>query len=192
MITYPPDIAFTAWESSIPADDLMRLLRRQLHWAKKEHEELKAECTNLEQMRKEEWRQGDMLLEGVMESELARGAMQGLLDSVDAQVKEQMEQATAASREREWSGGEPAWRTAAHQHRTPAAARTNGHDEDMRDVDDERHSPTPSPPPTGHSAGGGFDGDEDPYDNYLKGLMAGYEERERLSLIHISEPTRPY
>ena len=37
---------------------------------------------------------------------------------------------------------------------------------------------TPSPPPTGHS--GGFDGDADPYDNYLASQLAAYEERERL------------
>ncbi len=178
MITYPPDIAFTAWESSIPANQLMSLLRRQLHWATKENEGLKDEVSTLEQKRKHEWRQTDTVFEGVMEAELARGSLQGLLDGMEERVRQQMEQDTAAARLREWTGGEPAWRRNGQNLATPG--QENGNDEDMRDVDDERHTPTPSPPPTGHSAGGGFDGDQDPYDNYLAGRMAEYEERERL------------
>ena len=38
MITYPPDIHFSQFESEIPADQLMRLLRRQVHWAQQESE----------------------------------------------------------------------------------------------------------------------------------------------------------
>lgn len=180
MITYPPDIKFTAWESSIPADQLMRLLRRQLHWAMQENEELKAECASLEQKKKEEWQKTDLLWDGVFESEVAKGAMLGLLESVDARVREQMEEGVAPARERDWTGGEPAWRKIGQHSVAAVDVVPNGHDVIMRDAEDERNSPTPSPPPTGNSAGGGFDGDEDPYDNYLKGRMAEYEERERL------------
>ncbi|EMD01023.1 hypothetical protein BAUCODRAFT_81988, partial [Baudoinia panamericana UAMH 10762] len=70
MIHYPPDIQFTGWESSIPADSLMRLLRRQIHWAEQEAVELARECEVLERVRKEEWQLKEILLDGVMEGEL--------------------------------------------------------------------------------------------------------------------------
>jgi hypothetical protein len=174
MITYPPDISFTAWESSIPADQLMRLLRRQLHWAQKDNEETKAECARLEQLRREEWRLKDILLEGVMEAELERGEAEGLLEGVSEQVRQVMEDDTTTAKERTWTGGEPVWRQRGL--RIAPADR----DDEMQDADDERPTPTPSPPPTGHSAGGGFDGDDDPYDNYLASQMAAFEERERI------------
>ena len=190
MITYPPDIHFSAWESSIQADQLMRLLRRQLHWARKEQEMLREECEGLERARKEEWVLKEILMEGFMESEIARGDEERLILTGDAggvYLRDAMEKDVHVARGLEWSGGfEPAWR------------RRNGNgqvdiDKDLRAREDwvmedreEVQTPidrtrtaerTPSPPPTGKS--GGFDGDGDPFDNYLADQMARFEERER-------------
>lgn len=182
MITYPPDINFSAWESSIPADQLMRLLRRQLHWAQQEGDELRKECEDLERKRKEEFKLKDILLEGVMEQGLEWGLQNGMLKEGE-DVSRVMEQDVKVAKAREWKGGPPGFRL-----RGRAGKNITVKDEDVEMAEvvttpvplRARESVTPSPPPTGHSAGGGFDGDADPYDNYLAGRMAEYEERERL------------
>ncbi|KAK4957584.1 hypothetical protein LTR10_005551 [Elasticomyces elasticus] len=122
MIHYPPDIIFTAWESSIPADQLMRLLRRQLHWAEKEHRELEAENAELERRRREEWELKEVLMDGVMESEWARAQRsmmdateeqdmmeeRGLLDDIPLNVRETME--GDVDKGLRWAPSEPPWR----------------------------------------------------------------------------------
>ncbi|KAK5691183.1 hypothetical protein LTR97_011835 [Elasticomyces elasticus] len=122
MIHYPPDIIFTAWESSIPADQLMRLLRRQLHWAEKEHRELEAENAELERRRREEWELKEVLMDGVMESEWARAQRsmmdateeqdmmgeRGLLDDLPPNVRETME--ADVDKGLRWGPQEPPWR----------------------------------------------------------------------------------
>ncbi|KAK5675393.1 hypothetical protein LTS10_011835 [Elasticomyces elasticus] len=116
MIHYPPDIIFTAWESSIPADQLMRLLRRQLHWAEKEHRELEAENAELERRRREEWELKEVLMDGVMESEWARAQRsmmdeeeeRGLLDDIPLSVREAME--ADVDKGLRWGPAEPPWR----------------------------------------------------------------------------------
>lgn len=182
MIHYPPDIHFTAWESSIAADDLMRLLRRQLHWASKEQEALRRECEDLELKRHEEWRMKEILVEGVMESEWARGVQEDLLRDVDERVRVAMEVDVHPSKRLGWTPSTPSWR---RERPPPEAYRTNHHgayDTNMPDRRPEtpggeqgQSQRTPSPPPTGHSAG--FDGDGQPYDNYLADRMA---EMQRL------------
>lgn len=173
MITYPPDIHFTAWESSIPADQLVRLLRRQVHWAQKEGSALKGELAELERIRTEEWGLKDILLEGVLEAELSRAEKDGLLRDVDERVLQQMEADVEPAKRLEWTGGTPPWRRRPRPTRLAdtvvADAVTPGGSAEER---------TPSPPPTGKS--GGFDGDADPYDNYLEARMAEYEARERM------------
>lgn len=172
MITYPPDINFTSWESSVPANQLMRLLRRQLHWAEQEGAELKKELAELERRRKEEFGLKDILLEGMLEAELSRAEREGLLRGLDENAKQQMEKDVETAKSIEWTGGEPAWRRDSR----PAALG----DTDMADAaTPERPSAerTPSPPPTGKS--GGFDGEEDPYDNYVASRMAEYEAMRR-------------
>ncbi|OCK83283.1 hypothetical protein K432DRAFT_402189 [Lepidopterella palustris CBS 459.81] len=72
MVQFPPDISLNAQELSLPAPQLFRLLRRQLHWAQLEAEELKGEAEGLEKKRKDEWIAKELLLENVMEAELAR------------------------------------------------------------------------------------------------------------------------
>lgn len=167
MIHYPPDIHFTAWESSIAADQLMRLLRRQVHWAQKEGAEIKEEVENLEQQKREAWTVKEILLEGILEAELSQADRETLLRHVDSRVREAMETDIQPAKKLEWTGGEPAWRK--------APAKTSGNGREQTGSPAQR---TPSPPPTG--ASGGFDGEADPYDNWLTGRMAEYEEQERL------------
>lgn len=172
MITYPPDIHFTSWESSVSANQLMRLLRRQLHWAQKEGAELKKELAELERQRKEEFGLKEILLEGMLEVELSRADKDNLLAGLDEKVKARMRADAEPAKAIAWAGGTPAWR------RSKPAPPPDTEMPDAAAATPERvpseHSP--SPPPTGKS--GGFDGDEDPYDNYLASRMAEYEARE--------------
>lgn len=167
MIHYPPDIQFTSWESGIPANHLMHLLRGQLSWAETEGEELKKENEELELVKRHEWELKEILLEGVMEAELATAARDGLLRDVDATVRDAMENDVEPSKRLRWTGGSPSWR------RPPP-------NEDSPTREEEA---SPSPPPTGKS-GGGFDGDGDPYDNYLDGRLAELEQMARLKSMH--------
>ncbi|KAK3700467.1 hypothetical protein LTR37_015971 [Vermiconidia calcicola] len=181
MITYPPDIHFTAWESSIAADQLMRLLRRQLHWAVCEQDALRLECAMLENSRREEWRMKEVLLEGCMESEWFRGQREGLVGDVDERVRGEMEGDVEGTKGLRWTGGTPEWRRE-EQSEYPRFERQDMSGQQTPVAQRQRLS-SPSPPPTGHSGGGGFDGDQDPYDNYLAGRMAEYEERQRLRSV---------
>jgi len=189
MIHYPPDIQFTAYESAIPANELMNVLRRQLHWAQKEQEEMKREVERMEYDKREEWNLKEILLEGVMEAELARAEEEGLLRDVEQSVVEAMEKDVEPSAHVVWKGGSKPTRSRnpLHHLRNQGGEDTAMPDGESRDVaraeeeepDEGQRMPEPSssPPPTGKS--GGFDGENDPYDNYLAGRMAEYEERER-------------
>ena len=72
---YPPEIPFTDEELSMPSDCLYQLLRRQVHWAHEEQEELKSEVEHLEKKRKEEWQAKELVLANVMEAELAKASL---------------------------------------------------------------------------------------------------------------------
>lgn len=208
MIHYPPDIHFSAWESSIPADQLMRLLRRQLHWAKQEGQQLQKENEELEARRREEWMLKEILLEGNLESEFVRGTREGLFgDDPDDKIRHAMEQDIEASRRMGWTGEEtPFFRrtpppppTRVHEDQEPrASVEVNGDDEQggredvsmASDDDDPNRNATPrhvgaqsaavslSPPRTG--ASGGFEGSGDPYDNYMTSMMQRYEEQRKM------------
>lgn len=169
MIHYPPDIHFTAWESSIPADQLMKLLRRQLHWAEKDGAVVAKELEELEKQKMEEWMLKEILFEGVMEAEMADAAKDDLLRDVEQKVQEAMLEDTLPAKQLSWTHGEPAWR------RRDAPAMDWEREAEAENRSASHNSP--SPPPTG--ASGGFDGEEDPYDNFVKGQMAAYEERMR-------------
>ncbi|TKA28701.1 hypothetical protein B0A50_03029 [Salinomyces thailandicus] len=206
MIHYPPDIQFTAWESSIAADQLMRLLRRQLHWAQHEQDQLKRECDALEQKRREEWTLKEILLEGALEAELARGEAEGFLEHVDERVTAAMEHDVQPAKHLAWTPTPPSWRRDRFRrhhsqdpdpdpdpdpglphttslsdmpHDAPLPSQSTisrAHTHAEVGTPDQSHGleqTTPSPPPTGHSAG--FDGTGDPYDNYLEDRMAGFE-----------------
>lgn len=72
MVQFPPDVRFTPHELSLPAPDLFRLLRRQLHWATQEGEQLRTEAEALEKKRKEQWVAKELLFENFMEEEIAK------------------------------------------------------------------------------------------------------------------------
>lgn len=185
MIHYPPDVQFTAWESSINADILVKILRRQEHQAKKENEALKREIERLEKERKHEWQQKEILLEGVLEAELAFADRDGMLRDIDEHTREAMEMDIQSSKQIQWVPSTPKWRRSQFT-RSPLASGQQFFDTVMPDPEMETpsdyHSQSPSPPPTGKS--GGFDGDQDPYDNYVGDRLAEFErlraERERL------------
>lgn len=106
LINYPPDISFTAFESEIPADQLLRLIKRQLHWAKLEGEEINREVEFLEAKRKEEWVKKEVLFEAVMEAELERGKVGGMVGK--ERFREEMER-DVLSRGLKWNGS-PWWK----------------------------------------------------------------------------------
>lgn len=60
---------FSSQERALPPSELFRLLRRQLHWAEEERQELTAEVERLEEQKKGEWRAKEALLEDVLETE---------------------------------------------------------------------------------------------------------------------------
>ncbi|KAF2460814.1 hypothetical protein BDY21DRAFT_418783 [Lineolata rhizophorae] len=70
-LKFPSDIHFTDEEARLSPDQLFQLLRRQLHWAQQDGEDLKAEIEELEKRRKEEWFAKELLLENVLEAEEA-------------------------------------------------------------------------------------------------------------------------
>jgi hypothetical protein len=67
---YPTDLQFTEEENAMSPKELFRLLRRQLHWAEEEHQELEAEVATLVEKRKKEWLQKELLLVNTLESEI--------------------------------------------------------------------------------------------------------------------------
>ena len=183
MITYPPDIHFSGWESSIQADELLQLLRRQVHWAEQESDAFKVEVEKLERKRREEWVLKDLLLDGALEEGFERAKVEGWLDDAPGGVRRLMQADAEPGRKNPWAHGTPLWRREGPNPRLGQNV-SDEHDTEMVDAAATPSAQpsaqrTPSPPPTGHS-GGGFDGDADPYDNYLAGRMAEYYERERL------------
>ena len=68
---YPPELQFTEQELTLSPNQLFRLLRRQVHWAEEENQELKEEIEALEAKRKEEWQSKELVLANLMEAELA-------------------------------------------------------------------------------------------------------------------------
>lgn len=176
MIHYPPDTVFTAWESSIAADQLMRLLRRQLHWAQQEGDTLRVEIEHLELQRRDEWTLKEILLDGVMEAEYATAQAEDILRNLDERVRVAMERDVEPSKSLGWTAEEPKWRRPRPAQLVDVQMNDNGIGTPTQD------RRTQSPPPTG--ASGGFDGEADPYDNYLSARMAEYEERVRLRNQH--------
>jgi hypothetical protein len=67
---YPTDLQFTEEENAMSPKELFRLLRRQVHWAEEEHQELETEVAALEEKRKKEWLQKELLLLNTIESEI--------------------------------------------------------------------------------------------------------------------------
>ena len=135
MITYPPDIHFSQFESEIPADQLMRLLRRQVHWAMQEGDKIKREIDGLERMKNEEWVRKEVLLEGLMEAEIMAGMERGVLDD---EVVGEMERDVETAKGLTWTE-EPWWKAARPNGHAGLKRRAfaNGHDEDIRDASED-------------------------------------------------------
>jgi hypothetical protein len=87
LVQFPPDIEFTAEELQKPANELFQLLRRQLQWATKEGEQLRAEAEELERVRREEWQAKELLMENFMEAQVAterrRRAEEGIPEDME-------------------------------------------------------------------------------------------------------------
>ncbi|QIX02361.1 hypothetical protein AMS68_007878 [Peltaster fructicola] len=176
MIHYPPDVHFSTWESSIRADELMRVLRHQVKWAEDESKVLEQENAELERVRREEWSLKEALLDDLTKTEQTRA---GRSKPRRAPLVTALETVEAAPEVEQ-----------APKRRRPAAARRSRAKEVVKtepveltpaqappaDDGDVYGEPDTSPPPTG--ASGGFDGDDDPYDNYVQGMMKRMQERK--------------
>jgi len=118
-----------------------------------------------------------VLLEAVMAAELTRAGRDGMLQQLDARVEEAMEKDTEPAQRLTWNGPNPLKRqrkSLRAERETKSAVQTPGVAGDDEDEDEDDIG---SPPPTG--ASGGFEGEGDPYDNYLEGMMAQYEKRQQ-------------
>ncbi|KAH7388810.1 hypothetical protein BKA66DRAFT_511163 [Pyrenochaeta sp. MPI-SDFR-AT-0127] len=87
MVQFPPDIDFSPEELLLPAPDLFKLLRRQLHWANQDSEELRAEAERLERQRKEEWEAKELLVENLMESRAAEFERRRIDEGLPAELE---------------------------------------------------------------------------------------------------------
>jgi len=67
--TYPTELSFTAEEEARGTKELYRLLRRQVHWAEEEAESLKKQCEFMEEIRRKEWAEKEVLLQQVINNE---------------------------------------------------------------------------------------------------------------------------
>ena len=67
--SFQQELGFPADEDS-GSQELFRLLRRQVHWAEEEGELLKRQCESLEELRKKEWLEKEVLLDQVIHSEV--------------------------------------------------------------------------------------------------------------------------
>jgi hypothetical protein len=68
--SFPLELGFTAEEEARGSKELWRLLRRQVHWAEEEGELLKRQVEVLEELRKKEWLEKEILLDQVIRSEV--------------------------------------------------------------------------------------------------------------------------
>jgi len=69
--SFPPELGLTADEEARGPQELWRLLRRQLHWAEEETDSLKRQCEMLEELRKKEWLEKEILLDQTMKNEIS-------------------------------------------------------------------------------------------------------------------------
>ena len=89
---YPEDVQFTGEELSMPPDQLFRLLRRQVHWAVEEGNELREEVKALQEKKKKEWMAKELVLANVMEAELANAHEKGESDKNIQQIVQDLPQ----------------------------------------------------------------------------------------------------
>lgn len=68
--SFPPELGFTAAEEARGPKELYRLLRRQVHWAEVEAESLKRQCEFMEELRKKDWAEKEVLLDQVIKEDI--------------------------------------------------------------------------------------------------------------------------
>lgn len=66
---WPADLQFTSTELALPPSQMFRLLRRQLHWAEQERDQLRAEMNSLEHKREVEWKRTQQIIDDVLSKE---------------------------------------------------------------------------------------------------------------------------
>lgn len=96
--SYNPDLGFTAEEEARGPEELYRLLRRQVHWAEEEGELLKRQCEAMEEIRKKEWVEKEVLLDQVINNEASwhRRREEVLQGKADLPSADQIKAAAAA------------------------------------------------------------------------------------------------
>ena len=67
---FGPEIGFDEHELQLRPYDLYRLLRRQIHWAEKEGQELKEEWEKIRPKRKQAWLEKESIFDDVIDAEL--------------------------------------------------------------------------------------------------------------------------
>jgi hypothetical protein len=67
--SYPSELGFTAEEEAHGSKEMFRLLRRQVHWAEEEAESLKKQCEFMEELRRKDWAEKEVLLGQVISNE---------------------------------------------------------------------------------------------------------------------------
>ena len=83
--SYPQELGVTAEEEAHGSKELYRLLRRQVHWAEEEAESLKRSVEMLEELRKKEWIEKEILLDQAINADIGwherrREVLAGLAD----------------------------------------------------------------------------------------------------------------
>ena len=126
MVQFPPDLDFTREELRLPAPELFKLLRRQLHWATQDGEELRAEAERLERQRKEEWEAKELLLENYMEAQAAYYERRRIDEGLPAELEgfPLVQEDVAPSKQLKIApkdGKVPWWRDEAQLHRQASA-----------------------------------------------------------------------
>ena len=117
---YPADLLLTPSEASLPPDKLFCLLRQQKAWSEGEKTDLKREISALEQKRHEEWVAKELVLENIMEAEIAVELRRASLkrkttkdENLKRMIRDKMVMESSESRKLEVRGRNPWWRTMA-------------------------------------------------------------------------------
>lgn len=69
--SFPAELGFTVEEESRGSKEMFRLLRRQVHWAEEEAESLKRSVEMLEELRRKEWIEKEILLDQAINSDIS-------------------------------------------------------------------------------------------------------------------------
>lgn len=68
--SFPSELGFTPEEEERGPKELYRLLRRQVHWAEEEAESLKQSADMMEELRRKEWLEKEILLDQALKTEV--------------------------------------------------------------------------------------------------------------------------